>query len=82
MSNISLTLKAKGGNVPALNYMSRDKLNAIVASLEIVLDNGVELVFFGTEAPYDTSKRWQKTNTYGTPIGGVQTYNKSKGTWQ
>lgn len=78
---MTITVKAKPGTVPALAYMSRAELEAIASSLEVVVPDGVEMVAVGTEAPFDTTMRWQETNRYGERIGRIKTYDKTKGEW-
>jgi hypothetical protein len=47
----------------------------LARSFTVKLDPGVELVYFGATAPFDTSKRWQPTDAYGSPVGAMKTFN-------
>ena len=62
-------------NAPALNHFTSEQLIDLARSFTVKLDPGVELVYFGATAPFDTSKRWQPTDAYGSPVGAMKTFN-------
>lgn len=70
--DIQLRLKQ---NAPALNHFTAEQLIDLARSFTIKLAPGVELVHFSENAPFDTSKRWQPTDAYGTPVGQMKTFN-------
>jgi hypothetical protein len=62
-------------HAPALNHFTAEQLIDLARSFTVKLDPGVELVYFGQTAPFDTSKRWQPTDAYGAPVGQMKTFN-------
>lgn len=74
--DIQLRLKP---NAPALKHFTAEQLADLANSFTVKLAPGVELVYFGQNAPFDTSKRWQPTDAYGAPVGQMKTFNGT--TW-
>lgn len=62
-------------NAPALKHFTAEQLLDLSRSLVVQLPPGVDLVYFGEHAPFDTSKRWQPTDAYGTPVAQMKTFN-------
>lgn len=70
--DIQLRLKQ---NAPALNHFTAEQLTDLARSFTVHLAPGIELVHFSELAPFNTAKRWQPTDAYGTPVGQMKTFN-------
>ena len=76
---MQLKIKVKQGTVPAERFTKRSELDDIAASLEVVLPEQTQLVFFGQFPPADLSLMWQKTDAYGAPVGNIKSWTKEGG---
>lgn len=74
----SLQLEHKP-NAPA-GCLTREQLEQIVASLQVRLPSGIQMVQYSQTAPPNTALPWQQINCDGAPMGVVK--NFTRGAWQ